>query len=214
MTRNMKLFQSHSNASNTLELHISFDPSTIILDSIGGNFQKLQLLDLSHQKIKFIERTNFAELLNLKEMKLNHNQIEFLPENVFWDLLNLVTLDLNNNMIQALPVKVFSRLANLQLLDVAHNQIKKFSPQLFVDNPKLTEVSAYENPGKVDGIVFRGHSNLTFKNDSRTIEDAGSEYCKDCQVKPEFGDNATCIFSQFGCCSDNETPAHGAKGEG
>jgi Leucine-rich repeat (LRR) protein len=105
-----------SKASTANEVELRFQPSKHIFDGIAEIFPNVKILWIDKQKIKFVERGNFAGLLNLELLALSSNQIEFLPKNVFSEIPNLKTLGLSNNQIKHFPANVFGILKNLEEL--------------------------------------------------------------------------------------------------
>jgi Leucine-rich repeat (LRR) protein len=119
--RNLKITQSHRNATNAENVKIEFRPSNHIFAGIAENFPKLKILRIVRQKIKSIERENFADLWNLKELWLDGNEIQSLNENVFEELTNLQILDIKNNKLTSLPEhmwKIFMKTKNFPFFNL------------------------------------------------------------------------------------------------
>jgi len=102
------------------------EPSNVIdeIDSnIFQNLENLEILDLSHNKIKQFDSPIFANLKKLKELRINSNQIEKIDSNLFQNLENLEILDLSDNKIIQLDSAVFANLKKLKELRVDSNKI-------------------------------------------------------------------------------------------
>lgn len=91
-------------------------------------FSRPQLLsiDLSENKIAFIEENGFNGIKNLKILKLSNNFIQILLGYEFKDLLNLEQLYLNSNKIQFLSNQTFQNLPKLKVLNLMHNNLRHF----------------------------------------------------------------------------------------
>jgi Leucine-rich repeat (LRR) protein len=95
--------------------------------------------------LKFISRSNFKELKNLKSISFYRNKIDELPENVFYDLTKLEFLSFNENQIVDLPPFVFYRLKNLVELSLRKNKLYWIPAGVFKGNKKLKYLSLSHN---------------------------------------------------------------------
>ena len=82
--------------------------STIRKNTFKGN-HSIEKLDLSENKIKFIENGSFEKLKNLKFLNIESNQIESMDEFTFQGLSNLIELDLKNNSINRIHINSLKR---------------------------------------------------------------------------------------------------------
>ncbi|XP_018569441.1 toll-like receptor 3 [Anoplophora glabripennis] len=87
----------------------------------------LEILDLSHNKIRSINDEFFLNIYNLRELDLSHNQITSLgDDSIFQNLNNLEKLDLSFNELKTLPNLVFMKLSKLRSLDLGYNYLGEF----------------------------------------------------------------------------------------
>lgn len=129
---------------NTVNITINEKNITNIGSNIQ-NFRKLQILDLSKNKIKTIPETiktittlktlNLSENLfdifplsickikNLNHLGLSSNKIQIMP-NEIGELKQLLSLHFNHNRLLMLPKEV-GALFNLRLLDLSYNMLKE-----------------------------------------------------------------------------------------
>jgi Leucine-rich repeat (LRR) protein len=149
-------------AADIKNLEINFAPSTHIFSGIGENFSNLKELWITHQFIKFVERSNFVGLTQLEQLYLRGNQIEFLPENVFWDLPNLELLNLRDNKIKKLPENVFKNLRKIQQIFLSINKIEHLPKNLFVNNLEIEEIYVHDNPLKIIDVDFTALKKLRY----------------------------------------------------
>lgn len=126
-------------------------------------FARSQLLsiDLSENKIAFIEENGLSGIRNLKILKLSNNLIQILLGYEFKDLINLEQLYLDFNKIQFLSNQTFQNLPKLKVLNLMHNNLRhflevnvffRFNLNLFnltIDQSKLTHEKTEQNESKI-----------------------------------------------------------------
>jgi len=71
-------------------------------------FSHLQRLDLSYNRINFLQDGCFDVLVNLHFLDLGHNKIFYLPDYLFSNLEKLEGLDLLDNKLEKLNKRAFS----------------------------------------------------------------------------------------------------------
>lgn len=87
----------------------------------------LEVLDFSHNELRYLEDDLVAGLDHLKYLYLNNDQITFIDEGAFNGLLNLEFLDLSENFLQSLPKACFADLKSLLTLNLGGNRIHLIS---------------------------------------------------------------------------------------
>ena len=86
--------------------------------------KSLKYLQMSNNRLKYITRKTFQNLVNLKYLYLSSNQISRIDSDAFTHLTRLSALYLSRNYIKQIPSRAFYSLVNLQRLDLAaQNQI-------------------------------------------------------------------------------------------
>ena len=163
MTRNLKI--RHQLVRNVQKLSMNFGGSSHIFAGIGENFPSLQELSVVQQQIKFIEKENFIDLVELEKMDLEGNEIEFLPQNVFEDLRNLKVLKISNNRIRKIPEQIFFNLKQLKVLTLEKNNILYLPENLLEKNTQLTEFNAWGNSFANNDVIFAKLPNMKFHRD-------------------------------------------------
>jgi Leucine-rich repeat (LRR) protein len=164
--RNLKIrpkflnYETVITAADIYVLQIDFAPSTHIFSGISETFSNLQILLITFQSIRFVERSDFVGLTRLTDLRLGFNQFEFLPEDVFWDLKKLEVLNLVQNKIKKLPENIFKNLKKLKKIFLNGNKIEHFPENLFVNNLEIEEIWAEKNPLKTIEVDFTALKNL------------------------------------------------------
>lgn len=80
---------------------------------LNENFNKIQYLDLTGNKIKQIEAEAFSALTELKWISIWDNEIEEIPQKVFKKNLKLEFINLANNKLQIMHPEIFADLVDL-----------------------------------------------------------------------------------------------------
>lgn len=100
--------------------------------SAGGN--KLDILDLSRNRLSDWEDNLFDDFINLRVLKLDYNPIESLRSGQFNGLGNLLILRLDYCELTSLDFNNFSQLPNLRNLHLAYNRIATITPPAMLMN--------------------------------------------------------------------------------
>lgn len=91
---------------------------------------KLEMLDLSWNKITSIHENGFKGLSNLRTLKLSRNQLQKFKVHTFENVPLLEELLLNNNHIETIEGETL-QLPDLKRLDLSHNKLKELSNFIF-----------------------------------------------------------------------------------
>ncbi|XP_030640659.1 leucine-rich repeat and immunoglobulin-like domain-containing nogo receptor-interacting protein 3a [Chanos chanos] len=104
-------------------------------------YTKLEELDLSENLISVLEPNAFASLPNLRVLRLRANQLKLVPMGAFSRLNNLTTLDLSENKIVILLDFTFQDLRSLRNLEVGDNDLVYISNKAFLGLVGLRELT-------------------------------------------------------------------------
>uniref|UniRef100_A0A1B6D4N5 Ig-like domain-containing protein n=2 Tax=Clastoptera arizonana TaxID=38151 RepID=A0A1B6D4N5_9HEMI len=88
-----------------------------------GIFSNLQKLDLNKNQISKIENGAFAKLISLKRLDLSSNKIRYINIEMFSGLQNLERLKLNQNLISQIKEGTFEALVSLKQIDLSNNPL-------------------------------------------------------------------------------------------
>ncbi|XP_049541615.1 leucine-rich repeat-containing protein 15 [Anopheles darlingi] len=91
-------------------------------------YYKLEVLDLSLNRIEALGSRNFDTQENLRTLNLSGNAITSLPKDALRGLKRLQTLQLTNNRIETVHPAAFHDLRNLIELDLTGNAITSLEP--------------------------------------------------------------------------------------
>lgn len=184
--------KSFSNQAMMTTLLLNNNGIKSINRKLFAKMQKLQELDLSYNRIGFVdEETEFKNtgknknpaflhdafkgLTSLQKLNLAHNEIAEIHEQQFAKMEKLVLVNLDHNLLEEIPETAFDGCPELKYVFIRNNLIKSLPGNLFNENPALK-------------IAFLSH------NDVDTIED-GLLADKPELKRVDLGDNS---FDQVG----------------
>ena len=113
-----------SNCSNLVEVNLQYNELTKIPNGLVNNLEKLEVLNLSHNKITHLPC--FKNLKILKKLDLSNNRIQNINKNCFINLELLENLNFFKNSIKDIEKGSFFYLNNLISLDLKENQLTEF----------------------------------------------------------------------------------------
>jgi Leucine-rich repeat (LRR) protein len=124
-------------------------------------YNLIQKLDLSYEKISSIEKNAFKDLTNLTELDLDCNQINVINSQVFRDLSNLKRLNLFSSQILMIEDNAFLGLENLEILNLDNNSLTEINLNTFIGLSKLIKLDLSKNKiNYVEDNSFQFLSNL------------------------------------------------------
>lgn len=104
-----------------------------------------RVLDLSENRLRWVEHGDLLPYQRLEELDLSANVISVLEPNAFASLQNLRTLSLRGNQLKLVPMGTFSRLSNLTSLDLSGNKIVILLDFTFQDLRSLRKLEVGDN---------------------------------------------------------------------
>ncbi|XP_041971310.1 leucine-rich repeat-containing protein 40 [Aricia agestis] len=93
-------------------------------------FLKVRQIDLSYNRLRSLNKAQFGDFVNLRQLILRKNEIHSIAEDSFVGLTKLETLDLSDNRLTILT-NVFLPLSNLQHLNISRNELQNLSDNYF-----------------------------------------------------------------------------------
>lgn len=158
------------NASNLVKLSIG-NQLKVIPEHVFSSMIKLELLDLSANKIEFIQHNGFNGLNNLRTLKLTRNHLVKLPAKTFSGTEALEVLLLNNNQLETIEDGAFN-LSQLKHLDLSYNKLGQLSNHIFIDCNKLEYLDLKSNRlTKIKNAIYQLHGLKTLNMDNNRIGD-------------------------------------------
>ena len=136
---------------------------TVIPSETFKFLPKLQVLNLSGNKVHTIEKNAFKNLNELVSLDLSHNYLSSIPNGNDVGLNTLKHLKLQRNSIRETVEQYSLRGYNqLEYLFLGENSIRRISPRAFLYMPSLQELNLLNNKiSSLDNDAFVGLSNLT-----------------------------------------------------
>uniref|UniRef100_UPI00398EBFB0 leucine-rich repeat and immunoglobulin-like domain-containing nogo receptor-interacting protein 2 isoform X3 n=1 Tax=Pristiophorus japonicus TaxID=55135 RepID=UPI00398EBFB0 len=96
-----------------------------------ASYTLLEVIDLSENIISTVEPGSFSNLFNLRSLRLRSNRLKLIPLGVFTGLANLTRLDISENKLVILLDYTFQDLRNLKSLEVGDNDLVYISHRAF-----------------------------------------------------------------------------------
>lgn len=107
----------------------------------------LEALKVASLGLTTVNEALITSLKNLHELDLSMNQLTEIPEALKQDSIRgLIKLSLAGNPLSELRVEDFQKLIGLQELDISGLYLQGFPPSFFQIFPRLTDLTAAENP--------------------------------------------------------------------
>ena len=135
--------ETFRNCSNLEELHLQDNK----LERIPASFKTLTLLktlDLSRNRIRFINATSLRGLKNLLHLRVSGNQVKTIRQNSLPPLGLLKSLDLSNSGLQTIERSALDGLTGLEVLYLNGNNLS--SLEYVVQNlPHLVRLNVSDN---------------------------------------------------------------------
>ncbi|XP_031629488.1 leucine-rich repeat-containing protein 15-like [Contarinia nasturtii] len=116
----------------------------VIPGNVFDRVAKLEVLDLSWNKIASIHENSFKGLSNLRTLKLHRNQLQKFKLRTFENVPLLEELLLNNNHIETVEDGIL-KLPKLKHLDLSYNKLTELSNLIFKDCRKLEYLDLRSN---------------------------------------------------------------------
>ena len=110
-----------------------------------ANIDELIELSLKDNQLESIQPELFQQNRQLKRLSLSGNQIKTLPHITFETLLDLETLWISDNLIESVPGNLLQFNAKLEKFSLAGNKITQLSENFFQNNVELKELSLSRN---------------------------------------------------------------------
>ena len=162
-------------------LNVSNTGITSIFSNMLLNFPNLQVMDMSKNRIYFINERSISLSSNrdIQFLSFAHNEINFVPQNLFSNLVSLQKLDLSNTNIQNFDFNI-SGLYSLKKMNLENNLIseipeaarkqliqlaERIAPQIItVDLSNNQLACSCSNIASLSFMIKAKPSNLMFDN--------------------------------------------------
>jgi hypothetical protein len=126
------------------------------------NFSRISKLDLSRNKIQFIEKRALRNLRGLLEIDLSENLLKSISNQTFLKNRHLLSIKLYNNRIKMIQENTFSKMVYLTNLDLRRNECinEKFEydekERKFTEEPLRSCITKYREKAEYfrNGIVY------------------------------------------------------------
>ncbi|KAL4125958.1 hypothetical protein QTP88_010193 [Uroleucon formosanum] len=162
-------------------------------------------LDLSYNKLQYIEKSNLENLRKLHKLHLNNNRLSFIEEGSFNNTPMLRTLQMDHNYLSWLiedAKETFIGLRNLKKLSLANNKILFIKKEAFTGLDNLDELNLLQNNVlEIQDEAFKFMPNLVYLylNSSSLVCDCSMAWLKQPNIFEELPFdfiNAFCGFPE------------------
>ncbi|XP_069702047.1 insulin-like growth factor-binding protein complex acid labile subunit isoform X2 [Periplaneta americana] len=129
-------------------------------------FTNLVSLNMSHNGLKFFnDIPHFKDMIKLETLDLSFNRIRYLHQNLFENIFELEYLILNSNNISFLHQDTFKTLFRLRILEMQHNDLTYIHKDILTNKPYLQEVNfGYNGLNIISNDTFSGNPILVKLN--------------------------------------------------
>lgn len=144
-------------AGNLTYLDLSRNRLSYINNRTFVRMNNIVFLGLGCNRIENMSVNAFAGLSKLVHLDLSRNNLTYLMDTIFLPLVSLQQLNLSSNRLEALSEKCFGSLLLLQQLDISYNQLTSVAPGTLQFLPNLAKLLLADNPQlRPDAQIFVG----------------------------------------------------------
>uniref|UniRef100_A0A336N0A2 CSON011878 protein n=1 Tax=Culicoides sonorensis TaxID=179676 RepID=A0A336N0A2_CULSO len=133
------------NVVNITQLTVLESKIPVLNVSVCHFFPSLKRFDAQGLGIHKIQENTFEKCTKLEVVDLTDNKINVLPKSLFQNNLHLMSIKLDTNRLKKLDDEIFINLPELQFLSIADNNLTEFSPFLLKGNQKLSFIYIFLN---------------------------------------------------------------------
>lgn len=108
-------------------------------------YNELQVLDISHNKLETLGRTNFESLKSLHLLNVSYNSIKSLDNGVFTGLSHMKVVDLSGNQLERIEREIFWSLGTIKEIILDRNRLEFLDWEMFHGLDTLERISAQFN---------------------------------------------------------------------
>lgn len=144
-------------AGNLTYLDLSQNRLSYINNRTFDRMNNIVFLGLGSNRIENMSVYAFSGLSKLVHLDLSRNNLTYLMDAIFLPLVSLQQLNLSSNRLEALSEKCFGSLLLLQQLDISYNQLTSVAPGTLQFLPNLAKLLLADNPQlRPDAQIFVG----------------------------------------------------------
>lgn len=137
-------------------LNLSRNDFRTVFNGVFRGTPRLEVLDMRHGQVRFVEERVFEGLGRLRRLLLAHNQLNAIFPEWFAGLESLEELRLEDNRVSYVNGGAFCGLAGLRLLSLAGNRIRGVSDRAFDGLDNLTSLNLEDNQlSRVPSTAFQ-----------------------------------------------------------
>ena len=143
------------NSASLRELSLSNNIMPIIYKETFRGLHKLEVLDVSHMSLKYVQDGAFKDLVNMWKLNINNNEMRSLPENLFRPLGGLEWLDLSGCHLVQIP-NLKGLPSQMAFLSFSGNHIKDITSMAEMGVTSIRRLHLQQNRiSKIPATVFQ-----------------------------------------------------------
>lgn len=151
-------------------VNLSHNGIRFLTESLFSGSSGITELNLSYNKLEKLPNRLLSDQQQLQTLNLDHNRLESIPEHIFSRNNELRTLDLSNNDLSSLPEKTFASLRNLKELHLENNKLQTVAQSIFAGSRNLEEIYMQNNQLSWHANSFKNIELSTAENDNTPFQ--------------------------------------------
>ncbi|XP_044003406.1 leucine-rich repeat-containing protein 15-like [Aphidius gifuensis] len=136
---------SLSKDPDNYEINLSRRNLVVLPKDIFTGFENIENLDLSYNRLDYLEPGTFNNLLNLQTLALDVNNLRALSSDIFNGIEKLTSLSLSQNKLNFIQPGTFNNLSNLKCLYIYKNRLTSLPKDIFVGLKNLEMIGLSSN---------------------------------------------------------------------
>ena len=179
----------------------------VLTYDLFDNLDDLIVLKLARNQIISVDDDTFEwNPLKLEIVDMSHNQIRYIQHFLFYDLTSLQEISLNNNKIAFVHPHAFQKLTQLRRLDLSENHLHTFNPMWVrpLKNAGLQSLNFEKNPWSCD---CSNEAARDFLNENYWVKDLIDQY----PIKCKATDSQLDLFDELSQYQNKKLTDTGSK---
>ncbi|XP_041366829.1 leucine-rich repeat-containing protein 15-like [Gigantopelta aegis] len=138
-----------------------------------GNMPNLWFLGLNDNEIKVISKSHLNYLASspLTHLNISHNKINYIQPGALSQLKQLKILELHNNEFDEIPQGTFNQIGSLLHIDLHKNKLESLTANSFTYLPKIITLRLHSQTPKMTNVQYNAFHNISHVLENLWISD-------------------------------------------